>query len=124
MFDHNTVFTDGTSVVFADSPPASGFVFTNNIIPDNAWAVKGDGTTPGIGTLATYFPGAMFTANLVIGSSAGLYPPGNYFPATVSVVGFANAAGGDFRLLPTSPYANAGIGGGAIGCSARDLPDQ
>ena len=55
MFDRNTVFTDGTSVVYADNPPVSGFVFTNNIIPDNAWAVMGGGAGPGNGTLAIYF---------------------------------------------------------------------
>ena len=124
VFDHNTVFTDGTSVVLADTAPVSGFVFTNNIIPDNAWAVMGSGSAPGNSTLAMYFPGATFAGNVLIGSSAGLYPPGNYFPPTVNAVGFANPAGGDCRLLPTSPYANAAIGGGAIGCSALDLPDK
>jgi len=86
--------------------------------------VKGAGTSPGNGTLAGFFPGATFAANVLIGSSAGLYPTGNYFPATVNAVGFANLAGGDCRLLSTSPYANAAIGGGAIGCSALDLPDK
>jgi hypothetical protein len=123
-FDHNTVFADGTSVVYADNPPVSGFVFTNNIIPDNAWAVMGGGAGPGNGTLAIYFPGATFAGNALIGSSAALYPPGNYFPATVSDVGFANLSGGDYRLLSTSPYANAAVGGGAIGCSTLTLPVQ
>ena len=116
VFDHNTVFTDGTSVIFADVP-VSGFVFTNNIIPDNAWAVIGSGTSPGNGTLSIYFPGAQFVGNVLIGSSAGVYPPGNYFPSTVADVGFANLPGGDCRLLATSPYANAAVGGGPIGCT-------
>ena len=30
------MFTDGTSVVYADGSSVSGFVFTNNIAPDNA----------------------------------------------------------------------------------------
>jgi hypothetical protein len=116
VFDHNTVFTDGTSVIYADIP-VTGLVFTNNIIPDNAWAVMGSGTSPGSGTLVTYFPGASFAGNVLIGASAGLYPPGNYFPSTVAGVGFTNASGPDYRLLPSSPYGNAAVGGGSIGYS-------
>ena len=116
VFDHNTVFTDGTSVVYADIP-VNGLVFTNNIIPDNAWAVMGSSTSPGNGTLATYFPGATFAGNVLIGASAGLYPPGNYFPSNVADVGFTNASGPDYRLLPSSAYANAAVGGGPVGYS-------
>ena len=31
-------------------------------------------------------------------------PPGNSWAASLSAIGFVNAAGGDFRLLPSSPY--------------------
>ena len=57
--DHNTVFTDGTSVVFADGDAALGVSFTNNIVPDNIWAIKGSGTAAGNGTIARYYPGAI-----------------------------------------------------------------
>jgi len=117
VFDHNTLFTDGTSVVFADNPPDTGFVFTNNIVPDNAWAIMGSGASPGNGTLAIYFPGAVVKANVFIKGSAGTYPAGNYFPATVDDVGFVSIAGGDYRLSSSSPYANAATDGGAIGYS-------
>ena len=117
VFDHNTLFTDGTSVVFADSPPDTGFVFTNNIVPDNAWAIMGSNASPGNGTLAMYFPGAIVKANVFIKGSAGGYPAGNYFPASVTDVGFVNIAGGDYRLSGSSPYANAATDGGAIGYS-------
>jgi len=117
VFDHNTLFTDGTSVVFADNPPDTRFVFTNNIVPDNAWAIMGSNASPGNGTLALYFPGAIVSANLFIKGSAGGYPAANYYPATVDDVGFANIAGGDYRLSSSSPYANAATDGGAIGYS-------
>ncbi len=117
VFDHNTVFTDGTSVVFADNPPSTNFVFTNNIIPDNAWAIMGSNASPGVGTLAMYFPGASFTANVIIGAQAALYPGGNFFPSSVASVGFVNLAGGDYRLSSSSPYVRAATDGGAIGYS-------
>jgi hypothetical protein len=42
----------------------------------------------------------------------------------VNDVGFTSLSSGDYRLLPTSPYANAAVGGGAIGCSTLALPVQ
>jgi hypothetical protein len=117
VFDHNTLFADGTSVVFADDRPASGFVFTNNIVPDNAWAIMGSNASPGNGTIAMYFPGSTFRSNVFIKGSAGAYPVGNYFPATVNDVGFVNVAGGDYRLSASSPYAKAATDGGPIGYS-------
>jgi hypothetical protein len=117
VFDHNTLFTDGTSFVIADSAPVSGFVFTNNIVPDNLWGLIGADAAPGNGSLARYFPGATFTNNAIINASAGAYPSGNYFPATVGNVGFVNMSGGDYRLAASSPYAHTSTTGGAIGYS-------
>jgi hypothetical protein len=117
VFDHNTLFGDGTSVVFADNPPTSGFVFTNNIVPDNAWAIMGSNASPGLGTLAAYFPGATFRANVLIHGNPSLYPSGNYFPTSVGAVGFVDTGGGDYRLTSSSPYAHAATDGGAIGYS-------
>jgi carbohydrate binding protein with CBM6 domain len=117
VFDHNTLFSDGTSVVFADNPPTSGFVFTNNIVPDNAWAIMGSNASPGLGTLAAYFPGATFRANVLINGNPSLYPSGNYFPTSVAAVGFVNVGAGDYRLASSSPYAHAATDGGAIGYS-------
>jgi hypothetical protein len=116
--DHNTVFTDGTSAVYADGNPVYGFTFTNNIIPDNAWAVMGGGQSEGNGTLAAFFPGAVFQRNIIIGASSQLYPAGNYFPATLSQVGFVDPSG-NFRLSASSPYINSATDGGAIGA---DIP--
>ncbi|HMF93287.1 MAG TPA: carbohydrate-binding protein [Vicinamibacterales bacterium] len=115
VFDHNTLFTDGTSVVFADDPPTTGFVFTNNVVPDNAWAIMGSNASPGNGTIAMYFPGAIVAANAFIQGSAGGYPIANYFPASWNDVGFSNLAGGDYRLSASSPYVNAATDGGPIG---------
>jgi hypothetical protein len=52
---------------------------------------------------------------VLIGASPGLYPAGNFFPANLAGVGFTNPAGPDYRLLSSSGYANAAVGGGAVG---------
>lgn len=120
-FDHNTVFTDGSSVIYADGPPVSGLVFTNNIVPDNGYAVMGSGSSEGNGTLATYYPGAVFRRNVLIGANAGSYPGDNYFPSAVADVGFVDPAGGNYRLSSSSPYRGAATDGTDIGCLVDSL---
>jgi hypothetical protein len=122
VFDHNTVFTDGTSVVYADVAPVPGFVFTNNIIPDNEWAVMGGNASEGNGTLALYYPDATFAGNILIGANQTLYPAGNFFPATESDVGFVDPSAGDYRLSASSPFLYAATDGGAVGCNMDWLP--
>ena len=43
VVDHNTVFTDGTSVIYADGDAVLNLTLTNNIVPDNIWAIMGSG---------------------------------------------------------------------------------
>ncbi|MGE0451288.1 MAG: carbohydrate-binding protein [Vicinamibacterales bacterium] len=112
--DHNTVFTDGTSVVYADGPQVQGFVFSNNIVPDNAWAVMGSAVSEGNGTLSAFFPGAVFQRNVIAGGQSWLYPSGNYFPVSMSEVGFLNPSG-NYRLGPSSPYRSSATDGGPLG---------
>jgi hypothetical protein len=122
VLDHNTVLTAGTSVVYADGGAVPGFVFTNNIIPDNAWAVMGGNASEGNGTLALYYPGATFAGNVVIAADPTLYPAGNFFPATAEDVGFVNPSAGDYWLSPSSPFFRSATDGGAAGCNWGTLP--
>ena len=89
--DHNTIFTDGTSVVYADGAQVSGFVFTNNIFPDNIWGVMGAGVSEGSGTLSGVLPWRDVPAQRDRWRPGALYPSGNYFPASVGGVGFVDA---------------------------------
>jgi len=122
VFDHNTVFTDGTSVVYADVAAVPDFVFTNNILPDNRWAVMGSGAGDGNGALAAYYPGATFLGNVMIGGNSSNYPAGNFFPADANAVGFVNLFGGDYRLSGASPYLNRATDGTAVGVNFGTLP--
>jgi len=114
--DHNTVFTDGTSVVYADGAQVFGFVFTNNIVPDNEWGVMGSAVAEGTATLNKFYPGWLFSRNVVVGGQSSRYPSDNYYPATLSGVGFVDP-NGNYRLSASSPYVNAASDGGAIGAN-------
>ena len=114
-FAHNTVFSDGPSVVYADVAPVAGFVFSDNIVPDNAWALMGSGASAGNGTIAAYFPDAVVSRNVFIGGNPNIYPAGNYFPGDVATVQFLNTAAGSYGLAISSPYATSATDGTAAG---------
>ena len=111
------MFTDGTSVVFADGTPVSGFTFTNNIVPDNSWAVMGTNASPGNGTISAFYPGSTFRRNVFTAGNPSIYPADNYYPAAVAAVQFIDPANGNYDLASTSPYRSAATDGTAIGCN-------
>jgi hypothetical protein len=103
VIEHNTAFQAG-SIIVAEGRAHGGFVYRGNIAPHNTYGVVGTGTGPGHATLRRYFPDAVFTGNVVAGGRAALYPPGNFFPGSLDEVGFANRAGGDYRLRDGRRY--------------------
>jgi MYXO-CTERM domain-containing protein len=123
VVEHATVEQTG-NLLTADGAPTTGFVFRDNIAFHNQYGVKGTGQNTGNGTLETFFPGAVFTNNVIIGP----YPtaigadtsnysdfPGNFFPNSEAEVGFVNPGAGDFSLAPGSPYKGKATDGGDIG---------
>jgi len=119
IIDHNTAFQTG-AVIVADEPTHTSCIFRNNINPHNEYGVMGSGYATGNASLAHFFPGIEFTKNILQGGSSSNYSnyPGNYFPAAMSNVGFVNynnGNGGDYHLLSSSPYKNAGTDGKDLG---------
>jgi hypothetical protein len=98
-------------VVVPDTRPTYRFTFTNNVLIDRAWAVKGGGTAAGNDTIRVFFPDGQFFGGIYIGSDPRYYPTGNFYPATVDAVSFVNFAGGDYRLSSTSIYRGGGTDG-------------
>jgi hypothetical protein len=119
--DHNTAFQDGTSALYGYGASMPGFVFTNNIVPDNAYGIMGDGASPGNGTVNMYFPSSTFADSIIAAAPAATFPSGNYYPASMSAVGFVNLTGGNYRLSSTSPYHNAATDGTDVGCNIDTL---
>src|SRR5438093_2896912 len=115
--DHNTVVQDGTSALYASGTAALGFVFTNNIVPDNSWAILGPSGSPGNATIAIYFPGSVFRNGVFAGANPAIYPANNYYPASLGAVGFVNFPGGNYRLASTSLYRGTATDGTDVGCN-------
>lgn len=110
-FDHNTAITDGAVTVAPDVRQTYGLVFTNNVILDNQYGIKGSGTASGNPTITHYFPSSQFFGNIMARSKAANYPAANFYPLTVADVGFANYAGGDYRLGLHSIYRRGATDG-------------
>jgi hypothetical protein len=116
-FDHNTVLQDGGSALYAGEPAAMGFIFTNNIVPDNSWAIMGGNTSPGNKSIVVYFPDGQFLDGIYAGSNPATYPVGNYYPATMNDVGFVDLPGGNYRLGVNSTFKNAATDGTDVGAN-------
>jgi hypothetical protein len=134
--DHNTGF-QSNQIVIVDGGPTTNFVFQNNLNPHNLYGVYGNNVGSGLPAFNTYFPGYVFSYNVIEniaqgGLSPSAYPPSNFFPATWTDVGFANQAAGDYRLcqgagnpVPSCPgasqYANSGSNAKDIGADIAGL---
>ncbi|HVZ19897.1 MAG TPA: hypothetical protein VG871_02480 [Vicinamibacterales bacterium] len=119
--DHNTFVHDGT-IVAIGGPAVYGFTYTNNFSKHNTYGVKGDNHAPGTDTLTRYFPGAVFTGNVLAGGPASSYPSGNYFPSVSEFLGsFVDYANGDFALVSSSQFNTAGTDGTDIGVDSAAL---
>lgn len=114
VVDHNTVIHT-SNIITAYGVPNLDFSFTNNLAPNNAFGVVGDGSTSGTTTLDRYMPSGVFKKNVIINGRATIYPKKNYFPSSIDEVGFVDPAAGDFRLAPSSPYKEAGTKNKDIG---------
>lgn len=111
FINHNTGFSDGRTINFGDnlSNRIPGFTFTNNIVSHNQYGIWGSGTASGNIGLAAYLTSPIVTGNVLAVPTQGAppYPAGNFLPATwpaVQFVNFNGGNGGDYHLLPSSPY--------------------
>jgi regulation of enolase protein 1 (concanavalin A-like superfamily) len=96
--DHNTIDSDGT-IVNIGGPAVNDFVFTHNLSRHNTYGIMGQGYGIGNSTLAHYFPGSVFTGNVLAGGKAANYPAGNFFPTVAAFdAAFVDAASGDYTL--------------------------
>lgn len=110
-------------------PKMQNFVYTNNLVLAGEYPVWTSGganncafSTIPITVIQNCFQPRTFVRNAFIASPSN-YPPskwpaGNSFPsnaAAVQFVNYHNADGGDYHLLPGSPYKNGGTDGKDLG---------
>ena len=112
------------------------FRFENNLVTVGSSPVWSIGGGPAncayydnpLTTFTACFSEYSFTKNALIGTPSNYpvkaWPQGNAFPSGVNAVGFVNyhdGNGGDYRLLPSSPYKNAGTDGKDLGADVEAI---
>ena len=116
--DHNTVVTNDSSIVSLYGTPSTNVAYTNNMSAHDSYGIMGSNSSPGLASITMYLPGSVVAGNVLAGGTASRYPTGNYFPSVAAwQAGFVNYAGGDYHLLATSPYKNAGTDGLDLGAN-------
>lgn len=119
--DHNTAF-QSNAVLAASGDASPGFKFTNNIVLNGKAGVGGDNYYGDPArALSAYFPGAVFSDNVIVGGDSRRYPAGNFFPASMTEIGFENFAAGDYRLQSSSPYKDSGTDHKDIGADINAI---
>ena len=124
--EHNTIESDGTTVLYAYGGPAAdpreilGFRFVANAARHGTYGLSGASFAYGNTALNAYFPGHVITANYLAGGSASRYPAGNLF-AGVFEDQFVDAAGNDFTVRTASPLRGAAPDGSDVGVDMADL---
>ena len=88
--------TTGGIVFGGDHDPHTGFVFQNNVMPDNNAGFVGSGTGVGRGSIDRYFPGAVIKGNVFVGGKPEQYPLDNEFSRDGRQ---SRRAGADMRVL-------------------------
>jgi len=137
--NHVTGFPDPNSRMLSLSnstayPQMFGFSLTNSIVGAAlypVWSATGGSTDCAVSdvpltSLMACFRNYTFGPNAIIASgfSVSKWPTGNFLPTAASAVGFANlnnANGGDYTLLSSSPYKNAGSDGKDLGADTSAI---
>ncbi|MBX4204994.1 MAG: dockerin type I repeat-containing protein [Candidatus Doudnabacteria bacterium] len=134
---HNTGFASGTMVSVDKNSGTtfftkSGFVFKDNIAAHNTYGIFGPGTS-GLDqpTIASYFPGAVVTKNVIMGQRSSTDTrdwsanytnyPGNYFPKTWTDVGFTDMTANNYALTSASIYSHAASDGKDVGADVTSI---
>jgi hypothetical protein len=121
----NTHIQSG-NIMTLHGDPSPNFVYQKNVtIRDSkGYGVKGDATGEGTIALNMFTPSATFQDNVIVGANSSLYPAKNFYPASLTEVGFSDAAKGDFRLDPASRFHRPAAAGGLLGVNPAALPKQ
>jgi hypothetical protein len=127
IIDHNTSFCNhvhGSFLTMGDSSVTKNVQLTNLLGDYGQYGIEGSGKAPGVVALETFTTNLTYKAVALINSTGVTenypYPPGTFW-SRLPDVGFTSYVGtdpdleGNFKLLSTSPFHDAGTDGKDIG---------
>ena len=72
------------------------------------YGVKGDASGEGTIALGQFTPAYVFRNNVIAGANSSQYPRDNFYPGSMSDIGFIAPESGDFRVSAKSRYKQLG----------------
>ena len=121
---HNTIISPTSAAVGFGGPQATPPVrlsIRDNIIGGGQWGVKGPGLAAGTTTINTFMAPKSFVSNAIVLSTSKGYPAANWYPLSVSAVGFTSPSTFGFKLLSTSPYRLQGTDNHDVGANTEAM---
>jgi hypothetical protein len=117
-FRHNTIL-NGYDILYVSGEPVVDSQFVDNIVRQGSYGVHcADPPGP---NLKVCFPGFTMNGNVIVDGQGNNYPGTNYFPANDQQIRFVDAANGNYRLAPNSPYRGKATDGTDPGCNIDKL---
>jgi hypothetical protein len=106
---HNTVLGSTLTALTLGGEPSTMLTVTDNVLSGGAYGIIGSGTGVGSASWTAFAPDGSFLRNVLVIAPeyASQFPTGNFYPASLAAVGFANLAGNDFHLAAASPFKAA-----------------
>ncbi|HZH32730.1 MAG TPA: hypothetical protein VEY11_18330 [Pyrinomonadaceae bacterium] len=117
---HNTILHEG-NLIHTYGAPSAGFQYRDNLSHHGEYGIFGGGQSAGNASIRAYFPGGVISRNVIAGANTAVYPPNNFYPASLEEVRFVRRAARDYRLAANSPYKGRGAGGRDPGCDFESL---
>ena len=110
--DHNTIVAPTNSILSLGGGTKARLTCTNNLGAGGNYGISGEGAV-GAAALALHAPGGAFAGNvLAMPIRADEMPAaGNWYPSSISGIGFQNLAARDYRLSASSPYVRRATDG-------------
>jgi len=138
LMNHITGFPTNTLLNIGNdnsNPKMVNYTFNNSIVNGGLYPIWSTGGTTNcayynkpLTTFAACFNPYYFTNNALIAVPKAYpsseWPVGNFFPLNAAAVGFTsynNGNGGNYQLLSTSPYKNAGTDGKDLGADIATI---
>jgi hypothetical protein len=122
--DHNTIIQRKSGgVIKIANGVSQSIAFTNNVASHGDYGIIGTNHGVGNDSIGVYLPGADITRNVLAGGRSAVYPPGNLFPTLDEFRRqFTDVRGGDFQLVPDSPWVKAGTDRRDLGADIGMIP--
>jgi hypothetical protein len=124
VFDHNTIDSRGTTVLYvyegSRGKQVEGFRFTNNAARHGDYGINGSDGGFGNGVITAFFPNGVVSGNWLESGYPSRYPSGNYMDGSFGTA-FVNAGAGDYSPKDGGPLVGRATDGSAIGADVTVL---